>query len=414
MYMIEKGTLHTKKTSNLLLAGVGISTLGDFIYLVAINILVLRLTGSPAAVAGLWIMSPLAGILTKFWSGSFIDRMNKRSLMIVTDLIRAAIIIFLPFISSLWLLYMCLFFLSIAKSFFEPTSMTYITSVIPKEHRKQFNSFRSIFTSGAFLIGPAIAGVLIITTSIEIAIWLNALSFMISAVVLLFLPNIDKEAHSRKNITIKDLFNDWGYVIQFSRQHTYVIFVYFLAQFFMLVTLGMDAQEVVFTQKVLGLSETQFGLLISITGVGSILGAFAVSILAKRMSIQLLISSGFLLVALGYVIYALSFSFLSVAFGFIILGFFNAFSNTGFTTFYQNNVPVEMMGRISSVYGVIVSVFQIIFILLIGFTGELIPLRYSIIISSILVLSSGLLLAYIVHLPSRKQFFSEESVPVQG
>ncbi|WP_456279213.1 MFS transporter [Bacillus sp. AK128] len=402
--------MNTKKNSSLLLAGVGISTLGDFIYLVAINILVLRLTGSPAAVAGLWIMGPLASILTKFWSGSLIDRMNKRSLMIGTDLIRAVLILFIPFISSIWLLYLCLFLLSVARSFFEPTSMAYITSVIPKEDRKQFNSFRSIFTSGAFLVGPAIAGVLIVSVSIEMAIWLNALSFLVSAIVLLFLPNIDQNSKNSQVIKFRDLVNDWRHVIQFSRTHIYIIKVYAIAQFFMVITLGLDAQEVVFTQQVLGLTETQFGLLISITGIGSIAGATFVSLIAKRMSIQLLISSGFILVAIGYIIYAFSFSFVSVAIGFIILGFFNAFSNTGFMTFYQNNVPVEMMGRISSVYGVVVSIFQIIFILLIGFTGEMIPLRYSIICSSLLVLGSSILLAFMVHRPANKHFYSEETV----
>jgi hypothetical protein len=87
--MQESINVHNKKNSILLLLGIGTSTLGGFIYLVAINILVIKLTGSPAAVAGLWIMGPIASILTKFWSGSLVDRMNNRRLMIITDIIRA-------------------------------------------------------------------------------------------------------------------------------------------------------------------------------------------------------------------------------------------------------------------------------------------------------------------------------------
>ena len=90
-----------KKNSFLLLFGVGISTLGDFVYLVAINILVIHMTGSPVAVVGLWIMGPIAAILTKFWSGSIIDRVNKRRLMIATDIIRALFIAVIPFLSSI-------------------------------------------------------------------------------------------------------------------------------------------------------------------------------------------------------------------------------------------------------------------------------------------------------------------------
>lgn len=403
--------IHNKKNSILLLLGVGISTLGDFIYLIAINIMVIKLTGSPAAVAGLWIMGPIASILTKFWSGSLVDRMNKRSLMIITDIFRAIVVIVIPFLTSIWLIYVCLFFLSVARAFFEPTSMTYITSLIPQEKRKQFNSFRSLITSGAFLVGPAIAGVLLIFSSVQTAIWINAISFLVSAFVLFLLPNIEKKGKSKQpqSMSLKVLKADWNHVIQFSRQNSYIVKVYFLAQFFFVIALGMDAQEVVFTQKVLGLSEADFGFLISITGIGSILGAATVSVFAKKLSLRLLMGIGYIMVALGYLIYAFSFSFMSVAIGFIILGYFYAFSNTGFMTFYQNNIPTEIMGRILSVFGTIQSMFQIIFIMLIGFTGEIIPLRYSIVIASLLVLSTSLLLIKMTYHPSRGKYFTEDS-----
>jgi MFS family permease len=403
--------LHNKRNSFLLLFGLGISTLGDFIYLVAINILVLKLTGSPVAVAGLWIMGPVASILTNFWSGSLVDRMNKRTLMIVTDIFRAVVVAIIPFLSSIWLIYVCLFLLSVARAFFQPTSMSYITLLVPKEQRKQFNSFRSLFTSGAFLVGPAIAGVLLVLTSAKVAIWINALSFIISAIMLFLLPNFEKidKLDWSKSLTINILRNDWREVIQFSQKSAYIVFIYFLAQFFMVISMGMDAQEVVFTQKVLGLSEIDFGLLISITGIGSVVGASTVSIFAKKMSIKLLMATGYLMVAAGYLIYAFSYSFLSVAIGFIILGYFNAFSNTGFMTFFQNNVPTEMIGRISSIFGSFQSTLQIIFILLIGFTGEIIPLRNSIMIASMLLIGISFVLIVMVYRPSRKKYFSEEN-----
>ncbi|WP_153462168.1 MULTISPECIES: MFS transporter [Sediminibacillus] len=398
-----------KLNATLLLAGVGISSFGDFVYLVAINVLVLQLTGSAAAVAGLWIMGPVASILTKFWSGSLIDRMNKRRLMILTDVFRALLVAVIPFIATVWLIYFCLFFLSVAKAFFEPTSVSYITGVIPKQQRKRFNSFRSLVTSGAFLVGPAIAGVLLMVTSASIAIWINAVSFLFSAILLSWLPNLDVEDDTSRTFSWKLLREDWHQVIDFSKNHQYVMLVYLVAQLFMVAALGMDAQEVVFTQRVLGLTEADFGLLISITGAGSIAGAATITILAKKLSIRLLVASGYLLVAAGYLIYAFSFSFWSVATGFIILGFFNAFSSTGLLTFYQNNVPLSIMGRISSVYGSLQSLLQILFILLIGFTGDLVPLRYSIIAGSLLIAALSVILTVLVYQPSRSRHFAEES-----
>lgn len=394
----------------MLLFGLGISTLGDFIYLVAINVLVLTLTGSATAVAGLWIIGPLASLLTKFWSGSIIDRLNIRRIMIGTDIIRASLVAIIPFFNSVWPIYICLLFLSVSKALFEPAAITYITHVIPAEGRKQFNSFRSLITSSAFLVGPAISGALLLITSVDISIWLNAMSFVVSAVMVYLLPNVNSNNNQvEQKISYKMLKNDWIEVFKFSHNHRYIVKVYFLAQFLMIIALGMDAQEVVFTQQVLGLSETDYGLLISLTGVGSILGAAVVSYFAKKLSISALMTSGYFMVSVGYLVYAFSFSFWTVAFGFIVLGFFNSFSGTGFMTFYQNNVPVEIMGRISSIFGIFQSLLQVLFILLIGFTGDIIPIRYSIIGASILMLIISVWQIKLVLMPSRSGYFEEKS-----
>lgn len=317
----------------------------------------------------------------------------------------------IPFLPSVWLIYGCLFLLSIAKAFFEPTSMTYISKLVPNENRKQFNSFRSLITSGAFLVGPAIAGFLLLITSANLAIWINAISFLFSALMLGLLPNVEKvsENVSKKKITFQLLRQDWIQVIKFSKENSYIAKVFFLAQIFWIIALGMDAQEVVFTQKVLGLSETDYGLLISITGIGALIGSSTVSIFARKLSIRVLISLGYIMTAAGYLTYSFSFSFLSVAIGFMILGFFNSFCNTGFMTFYQNNVPLEIIGRISSAFGLFQSILQIGFVLLIGFTGETIPLRYSVIGASILVFCSSLLLSIFVYQPSRKKYYFEHN-----
>ncbi|MGD6967526.1 MFS transporter [Rossellomorea vietnamensis] len=387
--------------------GLGISTFGDFIYLVAINILVLQLTGSAAAVAGLWIIGPAASLLTKFWSGSLVDRINKRGLMILTDIVRALFIALIPFCESVLFIYIILFFLSVSKAFFEPASIAYITGLIPEAERKRFNSFRSLITSSAFLIGPAVSGVLILASSVEASIWINSISFLFSAAVLYLLPNVEL-GRDRAKITLAVLREDWKAIYQFSFTHRYIAAVYFLSQFFMVAALAMDAQEVVFTRQILLLTEAEYGFLISITGIGSIVGASVVSAVSAKLSVKLLMSTGFLLVSAGYLFYAFSFSFWTAAAAFFVLGFFNPFWGTGFMTFYQNNVPFDLMGRFTSLFGVLQSILQIIFIMLIGFTGEVFPLRYSIITASFLMVLVAFILIGLISRPTKSFYYAEK------
>lgn len=115
----------------LLISGIGISNLGNWIYLIAINISILNLTGSAAAVAGLYVIRPIAILLTNTWAGSLIDRVNKRRVMITVDIIRGILIFVIPFMSSLWSIYSVLLLISIAGAFFGPSSSVYITKLVP-------------------------------------------------------------------------------------------------------------------------------------------------------------------------------------------------------------------------------------------------------------------------------------------
>src|SRR5690625_7059081 len=99
----------------ILLSSIGISSIGDFIYLVAINIMVYQLTGSDTAVAGLWIIGPLTNIVTKFWTGSFIDYRSKRKVMIATYIICAVFISFILFAPRLLVIYVILVILIIVE-----------------------------------------------------------------------------------------------------------------------------------------------------------------------------------------------------------------------------------------------------------------------------------------------------------
>lgn len=307
------------KDPAILLFSIGISSIGDFVYLVAINIIVYQLTGSAAAVAGLWIIGPLTNIATKFWTGSFIDYRSKKKVMVATYIVRAVFICLIPFAPNIAVIYGILIILSVAKAFFNPSSMTYVAILVPKEQRKRFNSIRSFASSGAFIIGPAIGGSLILAASVETALWINSLFFVFSAILLLFLPekeNIDKETIPA--LTFSQVVRDFTVVQKFMSANKYAAFIYFGFIMVMIFSFAMDAQEVVFTQQVIGLSEMEYSLLISITGIGSVAGAVLLSFFSNKFSLRFMIVIGLTMMTLGYVIYAFSWSFASIVAGFVI------------------------------------------------------------------------------------------------
>ncbi|MGA5660508.1 MFS transporter [Bacillus bombysepticus] len=408
-----KNFLKDWKYPLLLLSGVGIANLGAWIYLIALNVLVYHMGGSALAVATLYVIKPLATLFTNAWSGSMIDRLNKRKLMIHLDIYRALSIAILPLLPSLWIVYVFVFFISMASAIYEPTAMTYMTKLIPVEQRQRFNSLRSLIGSGAFLIGPAIAGVLLIASTPEIAIYINAIAFLLSGFITLLLPNLDKKEASdttSNTLSLTVLKKDWNTVINFSRKHVYVVCVYFLFQSMFVLATATDSLELSFAKEVLLLTDSEYGFLVSIAGAGFILGAITNTILSKKLAPSLLIGIGSLFIAIGYLIYAFSNVFLIAAIGFFILSFSMAYANTGFYTFYQNNIPVHMMGRIGSIYGLVIAIVTIFITILSGVATQFISIQLVVIVGSLIMLFITIVLCVFTLFPSQSKLYSTESI----
>ncbi|EJR06526.1 hypothetical protein II5_02349 [Bacillus cereus MSX-A1] len=408
-----KNLLKDWKYPLLLLSGIGIANLGAWIYLIALNVLVYNMGGSALAVATLYVIKPLATLFTNAWSGSMIDRLNKRKLMIHLDIYRALFIAILPLLPSLWIVYVFVFFISMASAIYESTAMTYMTKLIPVERRQRFNSLRSLIGSGASLIGPAVAGGLLIAGTPEFAIYMNAIAFLLSGLITLLLPNLDKKKDSdttSNTLSLTVLKKDWSTVINFSRKHVYVVYVYFLFQSMFVLATATDSLELSFAKEVLLLTDSEYGFLVSIAGAGYILGAITNTILSKKLAPSFLIGIGSLFIAIGYLIYAFSNVFLIAAIGFFILSFSMAYANTGFYTFYQNNIPVHMMGRIGSIYGLIIALVTIFITILSGVATQFISIQLVVIVGSLIMLFITIVLCVFTLFPLQSKLYSTESI----
>ncbi|MGP4082156.1 MFS transporter [Pseudalkalibacillus sp. R45] len=404
-----KKFIRSWKYPSILLSIIGFSSIGEWVYFIALNLIVLDMMGV-IAVSGLYILRASSTLFTNFWSGSLIDRLNKKHLMVWLAIFQAVFIALLPSLSSLWAIYGIVFLISIASSMYEPTSMTYITKLVPHHQRKRFNSLRSLIDSGAFVIGPAIAGMMFMIGTPNFAIYINAIAVFVSSLITLFMPNIEKDDFIEtkdEKISLKVLKVDWQLVVDFSRKHVYIMVIYLLFSAVMVLATAIDSLEAAFSTEVLSLSERNYGFLVSIAGVGIIVGSLVNIIIVKKIATSWLIGLGSLMISIGYMIYAFSGNFLSAAIGFFILSFSMAFMNTGFYTFYQNNVPVSVMGRVGSVYGFIEAFFIIIGTIIFGIMAELISIRFVVVLGSIIMITVTIILFIFNTQPSKAEYYSE-------
>lgn len=367
--------MNKKKITSLLLASSGISSIGEWIYFIALNLIVLNRGATPAAVGVLYIIRPLATVLTTSMMSHFLDDLKKRKWLIILDITRACMIGSLVIINELWWIYLIVFLIQGAVSIHSPLVITYTVSLIPAEKRKKYNALSSLVHSGGFLLGPAIAGLLLMVGTPKLAILVNSIALFLSAYFIFLLPNCETVPREKKANTGITFSKNWFEVKSFSLKYGNETLIYSSFLLLMSFAAGLDSIESSFAKGMLDLTDGEYGLLVSIAGLGILCGSGIVTIFSEKLSVAHLLQSGSFFFVLGYFIYAISTHFISAAVGFFLLSFALAFANTGFYTFRQNYLPISKMGLLISFYDLVEALLSIFIVGVVSLLAIYVHLR---------------------------------------
>ena len=176
--------LRHNRNFRLLYIGQTISQLGDWFNAVAVYALLLDLTGSATAVAWMMIVQFLPVAIFGPMAGVLVDRVNRRRLMIVTDLLRGGLVLTLLFIrrpDQVWIAYVVMTVAVGAQAFFEPARTATIPNVTTAEELLPANALSSATWAAMLALGASIGGLVTAVAGRNVAFVVNALSFFASA-----------------------------------------------------------------------------------------------------------------------------------------------------------------------------------------------------------------------------------------
>lgn len=379
----------------LVLAALAAAALGQAMQLVALNVLVLDRTHSAPAVAALWVVPQLALMATGPFVGSLTDRWDKRTTLMVSNVLAGLVVLTLPFVSALWMMYAAVGIAAALDGVFRSAFGPYFRVLVPAEGRTRASAVRGVMQYGALVAGPAMAGVLLIHGQPARVLEVNAALLMVSGVLLAWIPRMNPADSRGAPGGPGRLRQDMAMVWQFFRQHPVVGAVLGLFNLGFVFGVAADAEEVVFVHRALLMTASAYGVLVSMAGVGYVLGAGASWMLAGRVSARRLVQVGTLGSGAGYLTYALAHSFGQAAGGLIALGVLQALANTGFGAFIQGALPPEGMGRITSGLRSVVAGFTIVAALAGGLVASHFGVRSLMVAATALMVAQGLALAIV-------------------
>ena len=187
-----------------------VSEIGDWFYTLAIYNLLLQLTGRASSVALALVLQVLPQTLIGPAAGVINDRLRRKHVMIAADLGRMLIVFCMLLVRSremVWLVYPLLVAETLLAAFFEPARSSIIPNIVPREDVVLANTLSSSTWSVNLLLGATAGGVVAALLGQNAVFVLNAISFLVSAVLILGMRVAEPHAEGAAPLRFRDLFD---------------------------------------------------------------------------------------------------------------------------------------------------------------------------------------------------------------
>lgn len=376
-----------------------VSTAGTALTSLAASILVFRQTGSALSV-GLMLMATAApSLLVGLFAGVFVDRYDRKKIMVVTELSRAVLICFIPFAVQYGIawLYIIVAVTSAIAQFYDPAHESVLPEIAPEEELAAANSLMAISSFGSTAIGFAASGLIASAANIEWAFYIDGLTFLFSALVI-FLVRIQRlEITEEASISMVTRNLRAGLRFLFD---TPILRSLFLVYVPVLIAFGLSNSLLLpFSIRALEATEFQYGIQEALTSIGFVVASLLMASIFDRMREGAWIAIGWITMGVLGVFYARAMSIPLAILWVTISGFMNAPAAIGGRLVLQRNTVREMRGRVNSAFFVS---RDILFIIGMGAAGlaDFMDIRLLYAISSLIVILGGI---WVLFLPGLRQ-----------
>ncbi|WBW99147.1 MFS transporter [Oceanirhabdus sp. W0125-5] len=336
-----------------------ISRFGDSLDAIAYSYMVFALTGSKALLALVFLFNVLPNLLISSFAGAAVDFFSKKKIIVLGDILRGSVvtltaILFMRDSLEVWQILMFTFLNSVIESFVSPCKFATIPRLIDEKYYLVVNSSLQSVVKFVELIGMGIAGIIIGTLGIPFVMGVDAVTFFISAIIILTVtfPNEEK-----KSFTVKNYFKSYseGFKYIFNKKIIFTL-VLSLSLFNFFLT-PVSIFNAAYVDEILKMGPEGLSYLGIGFSVGNILGGILAGTFGKKLGYTMMMFLGLFFTGVFYTAYSIPgfttiISPKLIAFSsFSLIGAAIPFASAALSTILMTVVPKEMLARIGSFLG---------------------------------------------------------------
>ncbi|GCF75992.1 MFS transporter [Bacillus cereus] len=268
--------LRTNTNFKKLFYGQTLSVLGDWFHTVALLTLVYSITESSFMLALTFMSKGLPQLLLSPFIGGIVDRFSKKKIMIFTDILRGIFVLtYLLAVYKIEIIFISNICLSVLSCLFEPAKQSTLKNIVLQKHLITANSLSSTINGFMSIMGASLGGIIAQSLSIEIAFFINSLSYFISAYIIYKMSIPARDTFATKKAFFTDIKDGYTYILQ-----SKIILTLILVG----ISWGIigGAYQLLLTIYAEKIFHTNIGILYTIQGAGLMIGSLLVNLYMSK------------------------------------------------------------------------------------------------------------------------------------
>jgi MFS family permease len=330
-------------------ASLFISNIGTWMQMTATNWLLYELTGSPVQLGLNGIFRAVPAIALGLFSGTFVDRYDRRRLLLWTQAVLGLLAFALGILDQsgniqAWQIYALTFVSATVGSLDGPARQALFPSLVPRSALASAVALNSLLWKGAALLGPSFGGIAISMMGISGAFYANAASFL-AVVIALLMMHTSSTAGEKHRAFFKETQEGLSYIV------SQPIILGVMIMEGVSSVFGLDnAMLTIFASDIFRVGAQGFGFLQSARGLGAVIGSTLFIGVGQRPAQGKILFASALLYGLGFALFGLSPSFLMALLLLALVGVTDTIWGAARGTILQLLAPENFRGRVMGIF----------------------------------------------------------------